>query len=346
MSNPTALDGTHRTTPPSGRLTVGDYVGAPAGEAAEAVRRAGLKPGLDRQVGYPAESVGRVVAQEPPAGETQQRGGIVTLYVAAPGPLAAGGQALSQEPAAERGSSVAAGSGECEQAQSPGPPARGVRERSAATVSYMTAGGLPPSQTPLRSPRRSRPAARSAAHEPDSAARVEIPVGVASVDCDAGREPTLEQLTASMRDAFAAPERHRGRRRIYPREPIGLRVLGAWAKLRRFRLRVFVCVALACWLAFALGHRGAHPLPAAGGRVQAPRASALPVTKALPVAPPRRSTHRANRHHEVHRPRSRSARTEAQFSAPSPVSREPARVQGVEADTPPATPSGGGPFSP
>jgi hypothetical protein len=70
---------------PAGRQRVGEYVGEPAGQAAQAVRRAGLRPGLDRSFGCAPELVGRVVSQEPPAGGELPRNGLVTLYVAAPG---------------------------------------------------------------------------------------------------------------------------------------------------------------------------------------------------------------------------------------------------------------------
>jgi len=70
---------------PSGRQEVGEYVGQPAGDAAQAVRRAGLCPGLDRSFGCEAELIGLVVAQEPAAGSDLARNGMVTLYVAAPG---------------------------------------------------------------------------------------------------------------------------------------------------------------------------------------------------------------------------------------------------------------------
>ena len=70
---------------PSGRQVVGEYVGQPAGDAAQGVRRAGLCPGLDRSFGCEAELIGLVVAQEPAAGSHLARNGMVTLYVAAPG---------------------------------------------------------------------------------------------------------------------------------------------------------------------------------------------------------------------------------------------------------------------
>jgi hypothetical protein len=70
---------------PSGREAVGHYVGQPAGDAAQAVRRAGLRPGLDRLFGCAVELIGLVVAQDPTAGSSLARNGMVTLYVAAPG---------------------------------------------------------------------------------------------------------------------------------------------------------------------------------------------------------------------------------------------------------------------
>lgn len=69
----------------AGRLTVGEYVGLLAAEAAQAVRRAGLRPGLERSFGCSPELFGRVVAQDPAAGSRLARNGLVTLYVAAPG---------------------------------------------------------------------------------------------------------------------------------------------------------------------------------------------------------------------------------------------------------------------
>ena len=60
-------------------------MGQPAGDAAQAVRRAGLRPGLDRSFGCAEELTGLVVEQEPTAGSDLARNGMVTLYVAAPG---------------------------------------------------------------------------------------------------------------------------------------------------------------------------------------------------------------------------------------------------------------------
>ena len=68
----------------AGRWAVGEYVGLIAAEAAQTVRRAGLRPGLDRSFGCSPELFGQVVAQDPPAGGELARNGLVTLYVAAP----------------------------------------------------------------------------------------------------------------------------------------------------------------------------------------------------------------------------------------------------------------------
>src|SRR5208337_2940004 len=110
---------------PSGRQAVGDYVGQPAGDAAQAVRRAGLRPGLDRSFGCAEELIGLVVAQEPTAGSSLARNGMVTLYVAAPGsePIDDGTDAARVESGGPEPAAV-----EAEQAEAASAPAR-VRRR-------------------------------------------------------------------------------------------------------------------------------------------------------------------------------------------------------------------------
>jgi hypothetical protein len=102
--SPTAERGreAHRGTT-RGRLLVADYVGQAAAEAAQAVRRAGLRPGLERSFDCSPELLGQVVAHEPPAGSELGRNAMVTLYVGAPGATAvdddpAGHPAPSSEP--------------------------------------------------------------------------------------------------------------------------------------------------------------------------------------------------------------------------------------------------------
>jgi PASTA domain len=78
------------------RLVVGDYVGQMAAGAAQAVRRTGLRPGLERSLGCEPEAVGHVLAQEPAAGSELARNTVVTLYVGAPGAAANGDQGGEQ----------------------------------------------------------------------------------------------------------------------------------------------------------------------------------------------------------------------------------------------------------
>jgi hypothetical protein len=83
LSGPAARGGGAR---PRGNVLVGEYVGRTAVDAAQAVRRVGLRPGLERSLGCEPELVGQVVAQEPPPGSELARNSMVTLYVGAPGP--------------------------------------------------------------------------------------------------------------------------------------------------------------------------------------------------------------------------------------------------------------------
>src|SRR3979490_1222073 len=69
---------------PRGAVAVGDYVGDPAAEAARAVRRLGLRPGLDPQFGGAPHTIRLALAPQPQAGSEAPRGAMVTLYVSAP----------------------------------------------------------------------------------------------------------------------------------------------------------------------------------------------------------------------------------------------------------------------
>jgi hypothetical protein len=72
-----------RRGPPTAQLVAGDYVGQQASVAAQAIRRRDLRPGLERSFDDDAP-VGVVLGQDPAPGESVPRGGMVTLYVAAP----------------------------------------------------------------------------------------------------------------------------------------------------------------------------------------------------------------------------------------------------------------------
>lgn len=125
---------------PSGQQAVGDYVGQPAGDAAQAVRRAGLRPGLDRSFGCPAELIGLVVAQDPAAGSDMARNGMVTLYVAAPGGELVDGDAAPATASASAAKPIEPESGEVEPNRPPTVAMRarrrkqGMARRAAATV--------------------------------------------------------------------------------------------------------------------------------------------------------------------------------------------------------------------
>lgn len=86
---------------PIGQLLVGDYVGTLAAEATQALRRAGLRPGLDRCHGYEAAHVGYVIAQQPAAGSQVARNSVITLHVGTP-PTDIAGQERTETPPAER----------------------------------------------------------------------------------------------------------------------------------------------------------------------------------------------------------------------------------------------------
>jgi hypothetical protein len=126
---------------PSRLQTVGDYSGQPAGEAAQAVRRAGLKPGLERSFGFAPELRGQIVAQVPAAGGELARNGLVTLYVAAPG----SGQSGEQDAAVSRAGEQPEGEAS-------------VGRRARAEPASDGAGAAPRRRKPGRSPGARGPA--------------------------------------------------------------------------------------------------------------------------------------------------------------------------------------------
>jgi hypothetical protein len=123
-----------------GRLLVTDYVGQTAADAAQAIRRAGLRPGLERSLGCEPELFGQVVAQEPPAGSELARNAMVTLYVAAPGAAAA-----DDAPA-----------GQAAPSSQPAVPASATAEQA-----FSAGNGIRQAKPTLRRRRKPRPAERS-----------------------------------------------------------------------------------------------------------------------------------------------------------------------------------------
>ena len=97
-------------------------------DAAQAVRRAGLRPGLDRSFGCAEELIGLVVAQEPTAGSSMARNGMVTLYVAAPGSEPIDDETDAAQVESGGPELAALAQAEAEQAEAASAPAR-VRRR-------------------------------------------------------------------------------------------------------------------------------------------------------------------------------------------------------------------------
>lgn len=325
--SPTA-DLTARTTPAEGRgvLLVEDYVGSAAGDAARAVRRAGLRPGLDREPGHPPERIGLVVAQQPRPGETQQRGGILTLYVGAPEPHSLRGR--TQEP-------------EVESAQAP--------ERRAATPR------TPPAPRRARKPRLASqppPAEQVRACPPEQPPVEQPPAQEPRVRSPLAQDPApLEQLAAEMGEIFTSPERRGG----YPREPLALRAARAWRWARAHRLTALAVVLIPGWLGLALveHHHGTPQARSSPRRAMRDRAAA-PTPPAARIAArkraPRRGTQRTARppqHRREHAPALQHTRAPvASSEAASPVPPSPAPPSEPTQDPPQPPRASGGPFSP
>ncbi len=142
---------TTRRGGPSGRQAVGDYVGQPAGDAAQAVRRAGLRPGLDRSFGCAEDLTGLVVAQEPTAGSDLARNGMVTLYVAAPGnePVDGDTGVAGLDSDVPPPASSAPVQAEAAQSEGPSAPARARRRKPGRARRAAPAFDPPPAPVPV-----------------------------------------------------------------------------------------------------------------------------------------------------------------------------------------------------
>ncbi len=369
---------------PSGRQAVGDYVGQPAGDAAQAVRRAGLRPGLDRSFGCAEELIGLVVAQEPTAGSSMARNGMVTLYVAAPGsePIDEGTDAARVESGGLEPAAVA--SVEAEQAEAASAPARVRRRKRGRGRRAAPVVDAPPAPAP---------ADRASAAELPTVVLAQPAVGPASgwqpvpgepdseplddeVPEDA-REDALsdEEFVVHVEDVLAGrsgPVRWRG---VYPRRR-ALRELGAgrgvrgW--LREHRLAgSAVGAAVLLWaivgFASALDGQHSHTLAASAiraatrDRSQASKrgpATSSRTLRAVPRSAARTAQPRAALRARRRRPAAASVReTVAAPVAPvgeasvplAPPAAAPVPAAAPRASDPPAAApdqTGGGPFSP
>jgi hypothetical protein len=206
------------------------------------VRRAGLRPGLDRSFGYAQDQLGTVVAQEPPPGSDLGRNGLVTLYVAAPGPAAPDGDGGDGLPAPRDPDVDAAPPAAVSQKPSPRleprtrrprkprPAARapGVPESPPAPV----APGLHPPIQALENDAAADQAqdweSWSAAQSSGERVREEV------FDESAGAELAQEELVVLLDDLFAGRvDGSPAWRRVYPRRPA--RGLRAGLRARHWR---------------------------------------------------------------------------------------------------------------
>jgi hypothetical protein len=266
---------------PARLQTVGDYAGQLAGEAAQAVRRAGLKPGLERSFGFAAELRGQIVAQEPEVGSELARNGLVTLYVAAPGSAppgeeAAAGPAASEHPDVEVST-------------------RGLADAEPASD---RTGAAPRRRKSRRAPGAGGPAFE--APPPPSLATGEEAAEALSLD--AADHGEVEGDRATEEHVIDADELFAGRasgvawRRVYPRRHSGFRPrLAGRSRLVRAALAL-----LAVWLVVAVaaaltGHRASPPPPRAR-QVHARARAQTPPLASVPARPSERRAPTAHRH--------------------------------------------------
>ncbi len=350
--------------------SVGDYVGQSAAHGAQAVRRAGLRPGLDRAFGNDPELTGTIVAQDPSAGSAVARNAKVTLYVAAPG-------------SAQIPETAELGVGDGDQKIR----AAGQAEDSGRTV--LSRG----TQTRARRARKPRPAWGPGADERTTASShaAQAPVGALEPLPEVGDRPPAASepgpLAASTpphteRDArvanmFASPiDESAPWRRTYPRKPIRFvaRLPITWARSHPV-LAPLAAAMIAVWIAVAVAGSTAPATRPAQGTLS-PRARGIAATpSARPAKSPAWKPSRRAR--SVRGRRRRSPRSAAGPAAAGlarrPVSRpgprkawvSPGRASaktaspriGTPSESPVSvahaapsasvsTPSSGGPFSP
>ncbi|HEX4836945.1 MAG TPA: PASTA domain-containing protein [Solirubrobacteraceae bacterium] len=247
---------------PSGRLTVGEYVGQRAAQAAQAVRRAGLRPGMNRSFGCDPELVGLVIAQEPASGSELARNGLVTLYVAAPGAdpdqeaLDAPAAAELDQPHDAPSEPVEAVLGEVQ--ESPEQPRVRRRRKPGHAGSAPVSVGTPPAPSPPGSEIHGgawEQELLARAPEDGLSADFELPVPRSGQALHEGspQEAGGEEFVVHADDVFAG-RTEPAWRRVYPRSPLRTRRLGAWRSW--FAGRPFVVkaagVLVAVWAVVAL----------------------------------------------------------------------------------------------
>jgi hypothetical protein len=325
---------------PSRLQTVGDYAGQLAGEAAQAVRRTGLKPGLERSFGFTPELRGQIVAQEPQGGSELARNGLVTLYVAAPGSAPLDEQDAAVPRAGERPEAETSVRRLARAEPASDRAGAGPRRRKSRRSPGARGPALDPPPPP-RLPTVDQTAERAQAPEPNDTRAWPAAVG-SSLDApdhgEAEGDELTEEYVIQADELFAG---HAGAnapawRRVYPRRRRGVRAPLA----ERPRLVVAALVLLGVWLVVAgaaalIGHRARpHRPTAALGHVRVPapvRRRASTATRSRPSAR-RMSTpgRHAGRRRQQPAPERRLARR-------PPVER--AALQAPHADSEPVAPT-------
>jgi hypothetical protein len=351
---------TARRGGPLGRLVVGEYVGQAAGDAARAVRRAGLRPGLDRLFGCEPELLGLIVAQEPAAGGDLARNGMVTLYVAAPGvaPVDEDTDALPDVDCDPALISAVAPQTVGRETQAVPAPARSRRRRKrglAARPRQVFDAAPDPVPVDRGSTRAGQAAVAhvTAAQAWASEAEVDAPAPPYGEEYDEGVPDDLgddelphEEFVVHVDDLFAgrASQGLPAWRRVYPRRRpawTGRGGHGARARLAEHPLLVRAAVGmLAVWAVVGVAAvLAGHPTHSHAASTPAPRAIREPVKTPAPMSKAPRS---AGGSASVHA-RLRHAQDTRRPPRPAPGRRRAARPAGASvrvASAPPPAPSG------
>lgn len=348
----------------AGVQAVGDYVGQPAGEAAQAVRRAGLRPGLDRSFGCPVELTGLVVAQDPAAGSDLARNGMVTLYVAAPGgePLDRDAEITPQAASAAEGEPRAPEPADDPPSTTP-LPARPRRRKQGHAQRAPAPLAPPPTPTvPRESSSEHVPVRPTVEPSGESPAAVDAPAS-ALEDEPTGelgeRElPHDEELVVQVEDVLAGRSGPHSWRGAYPRRRAAIRGLGGRGRVRGWlrehrKLVGAVCTVLALWtlvgvLSATGDHRARTPSAnaLAPGRAPAVRHTALVPKPSVVEKPTPEAAARSPRPRTAQRQMSSaSPRRPLQRHAPQAV-RQTAPPTTAETVAPAATPAAAQPPAP
>ena len=133
---------TRTSRPPRASVTVENLDRAPAAQAAVALRRAGLRPALERTFHWGEDTHGLVVAQEPPAGSEVALDSTVLLFISAPGERRESHEQTDGSPAV----------GANPEADGSQAPAGARRKRRRRKAPHTAQTSLPDTQQPVMPP--------------------------------------------------------------------------------------------------------------------------------------------------------------------------------------------------